>query len=114
MKETALAAAQTAAPQWIDWLERHLLACPIKEWTHLDCPGCGFQRSVVALLKGDLAASWQFYPPGIFLLSTLLLLILHLIFDLRYGAIVLKILYIVAAIVIGTNYIYKVINHQLL
>ncbi|RYD59495.1 MAG: DUF2752 domain-containing protein [Sphingobacteriales bacterium] len=112
MKETALAVQAT--PRWLDWLEHHLLRCPFKEWTQLDCPGCGFQRSFIALLKGDFAASWHFYPPGIFLLLTLVVLVIHLKFDLKHGAFILKILYIVAAVVMGTNYIYKIVNHQLL
>lgn len=115
MKEIVLVVAQTTTtPIWINWLEHHLLSCPFKVWTHLDCPGCGFQRSAISLLKGDVAASWQFYPPGIFLISTIVLLVLHLMFGLKQGAIILKILYIVTAIVIAANYIYKVVNHQLL
>jgi hypothetical protein len=113
MKEIALA-VQTTILQWLDWLERHMFACPFKQWTHLDCPGCGFQRSFIALLKGDFTTSWHFYPPGIFLLFTFIVLAIHLKFDLKHGAVILKILYIVSAIVTGFNYVYKVISHQLL
>jgi hypothetical protein len=45
-----------------------MLPCPFKYITGIDCPGCGFQRSVVALTQGDLHKSFLFYPPAIPLL----------------------------------------------
>jgi hypothetical protein len=53
---------------FINWLQNHLLPCPFKYLTGIDCPGCGFQRSVLALIKGNLAQSFTFYPPTIPLL----------------------------------------------
>ncbi|WP_345212555.1 DUF2752 domain-containing protein [Mucilaginibacter gynuensis] len=51
-----------------DWLKGHLLPCPFKYLTGIDCPGCGFQRSVLALLQGNLHDSLALYPPAIPLL----------------------------------------------
>lgn len=53
---------------FIHWLQNHLLPCPFKFITGIDCPGCGFQRSVVALIQGDLTKSFELYPPAIPLL----------------------------------------------
>jgi len=50
---------------FIQWLREHLLPCPFKYFTGIDCPGCGFQRSVIALIQGDLHKSFQIYPPAI-------------------------------------------------
>jgi hypothetical protein len=50
------------------WLQGHLIPCPFKYLTGIDCPGCGFQRSVLALVQGDLHQSFQLYPPAIPLL----------------------------------------------
>ena len=44
------------------WTNRFLLPCPFKHLTGIDCPGCGFQRSVLALLKGNWMESWHYYP----------------------------------------------------
>ncbi|MBS1520367.1 MAG: DUF2752 domain-containing protein [Bacteroidetes bacterium] len=52
----------------MQWLQEHLLPCPFKYFTGIDCPGCGFQRSVIALIQGDLHKSFQLYPPAIPLL----------------------------------------------
>lgn len=55
----------------IMWLQHHLLPCAWKSLLGLDCPLCGFQRSLVALLQGRLSESWALYPP---LVPVLLLL----------------------------------------
>ena len=40
-----------------------MFRCPFKLLTGLDCPGCGFQRALRALLKGDIvgAARYNFF-----------------------------------------------------
>lgn len=50
---------------FIKWLQDHMLPCPFKYITGIDCPGCGFQRSVLAMVQGDLHKSFLFYPPAI-------------------------------------------------
>jgi len=50
---------------FIHWLQNHLLPCPFKYLTGIDCPGCGFQRSVLALAQGSLHKSFLLYPPAI-------------------------------------------------
>lgn len=53
---------------FINWLQNHLLPCPFKYFTGIDCPGCGFQRSVLALIQGSFQQSFTLYPPAIPLL----------------------------------------------
>ncbi len=53
---------------FINWLQNHLLRCPFKYLTGIDCPGCGFQRSVLALIQGDIHKSFMLYPATIPLL----------------------------------------------
>ena len=52
----------------IIWLREHLLPCPFKFLTGLDCPGCGFQRAMLALAQGNFTESFKLYPPTIPLL----------------------------------------------
>ncbi len=80
----------------------------------MDCPGCGFQRGTVAMLKGEVKASWQVYPPTAFIWFTMLLLCIHLLFKLKHGATILKYVYIVTALVILINYFYKFFTNQLI
>lgn len=53
----------------VSWLQNHLLPCPFKYLTGIDCPGCGFQRSVIALIQGNLHQSLHLYPAAIPLLT---------------------------------------------
>ena len=96
------------------WLEQHMFTCPSKKMFLLDCPGCGLQRSLLALLKGDIVLSWKLYPPTLFVLLTLAILVVHLIFNLRNGAVVLKFLFIITLLIMTVSYIYKIITHQLI
>ncbi len=98
----------------LHWLENHLLACPFKQLTGVDCPGCGIQRSVIALFRGELAISFQLYPATLPMIGLLILLLVHLKFELKNGAFFIKILYIVVTLVIIINYIYKIFTHQLI
>jgi len=97
----------------LPWLKTHLLACPIKQHLGIDCPGCGFQRSVLALFEGDLLNSFKLYPPTMPLIALFLLTMVHLKFDLKHGAFFIKIVYIGISLIIIINYFYKIFTHQL-
>lgn len=51
------------------------IPCPLRAFTGLKCPGCGATRMCISLLKGDLAAAWQYNPVLCCLLPLLLLLL---------------------------------------
>ncbi|MBW7915029.1 MAG: DUF2752 domain-containing protein [Taibaiella sp.] len=96
------------------WTGKYMLTCPSKRFLYLDCPGCGLQRSAWALFHGEFATSWSLYPPTIFILATLAFLVLHLSIGFSRGAYILKILFIITVGVMAVNYIYKILNHQLI
>jgi len=49
----------------INQLQNFLIPCPFKKLTGFDCPGCGFQRSLIALFKGNINKSLHLYPATI-------------------------------------------------
>jgi hypothetical protein len=53
---------------FFSWLQNHLLRCPFKFITGIDCPGCGFQRSLLQLLQGNFHNSFALYPATVPLL----------------------------------------------
>jgi hypothetical protein len=99
---------------FIHWLENHLLACPFKKTFAIDCPGCGFQRSLVALMQGEIASSFKLYPATIPFLFVIMFSLIHLKVDFKFGAQIIKIVVMGIAVIILINYIYKIFNHQLI
>jgi len=99
---------------FIDWLSRHLLACPFKSYFGYDCPGCGLQRSIVSLLEGDFLASFKYYPATIPLVFIIIFTAFHLKFDFKVGASVIKFAFLGIAAIVFINYIYKIYTHQLI
>lgn len=98
----------------LQFLQEHMLTCPSRKYLHMDCPGCGMQRSILALLRGNLVQSLHYHPAAIPLLLVFLLLVLHLIFRFRWGGKVLAGLQLSVAIISITFYVYKIIHHQIL
>ena len=95
----------------ITWLESHQGTCSFREHAGIDCPGCGLQRSILALLRGDLVESILQFPALLPLMAMFAFLAIHLVFRLKHGAFVLKVFYITNISIILLNYIYKLIIH---
>jgi len=97
----------------IEWLENHLAECFYCKFFGIQCPGCGMQRSIIALLKGNFLESLQLYPALIPLMSMFLILFLHLIFHFKNGATILKYLFFFNTTIILVNYLYKIFTNNI-
>ncbi|MGI9530750.1 DUF2752 domain-containing protein [Lutimonas sp.] len=93
---------------FISFLENNMLSC---QWQNLgmECMGCGFQRSVIFLLKGDFFKAFITYPAIYSLLAMGLILGLHLKFNFSAGHKILQWLFVLNVIIIVGNYILKLI-----
>ena len=98
----------------LHFMEMHMLACPSRKYLHIECPGCGLQRSFMALLKGDFTASFKYYPATLPILVLLVFLGLHIRNRYTSGALILRGIYLFCAAVITVHYIYKIVNHQVI
>jgi hypothetical protein len=96
----------------VEWLEKHQAPCFWKKTCGIECPGCGMQRAIIALLKGDLWESILIYPALIPTIFLFVYLLLHIIFKFKNGAKVLLISFIFVVSIIVINYIIKII-HQI-
>ncbi|MBF4986080.1 DUF2752 domain-containing protein [Nonlabens mediterrranea] len=86
-----------------------MLPCMSKKMTGMDCPGCGIQRSISHIMKGELIDAFFMYP-GIY---PMFILFVFLTFDwffkINHGE---KIKLTLAVLTIGTiliNYVIKLI-----
>ncbi|MGV3763622.1 DUF2752 domain-containing protein [Parapedobacter sp.] len=88
-------------------MQEWLLPCPIKIVIGIDCPGCGFQRSLLALLQGQWQESYRLYPPTVPLLMLLLYIILKNTFRLDRRDTVLKVLAVMCGWFVLGAYVMK-------
>lgn len=93
---------------FIWWLQNHLLTCPFKKLTGFDCPGCGFQRSVLSLLQGDVYKSLQLYPATIPIFTIAFLAVFENKLPLDKINIIKKSLYLFTGIIIAGAYLVKI------
>jgi hypothetical protein len=91
---------------FISFLEDHLLPC---QWKSLgvECTGCGLQRSVIHLLKGEFTEAFYLYPAVYTLLLMFAFLLLHLKFDFAKGHKILLWLFVLNICIIIISYILK-------
>jgi len=97
----------------IHWLEVHYLPCPFKSIFHIDCPGCGMQRSFVELLKGNFIASIEYHPATIPLITFLFFATVHVFRRFKHGNKIIVAGYIFVSLILLSNYIYKIIYQKL-
>lgn len=88
----------------------YLLPCPFKYLSGYDCPGCGFQRSVLALLKGDFHHSFDLYPPTLPILVTFAVCLSAYYYWGAGSNRLIKIMVTITGTIILLNYGYKVLG----
>ena len=93
----------------ISFLEENMLACRWKEQFGVDCTGCGMQRSIIHLLKGEFVEAFYLYPAIYTLILMFVFLGLHLKFNFKQGHRVLLYLFITNIALMLINFIIKFI-----
>ncbi|MEX8548183.1 MAG: DUF2752 domain-containing protein [Mucilaginibacter sp.] len=90
------------------WMNRFFLPCPFKHFTGIDCPGCGFQRSVLALLKGNWLESWHYYPATVPILLLAVFFLLKMKVRFPQAENISKVLWVIAAVTVIVSYAFKI------
>jgi hypothetical protein len=93
----------------INWLQRHMQPCFYKQYLGMECPGCGMQRAFIELLKGNVLESIKLYPALLPVIFMMFYLILHIVFDFKKGATIIKYSFIINVVIIMIHYIAKLI-----
>ena len=94
----------------IENIEDHMLTCSFKSATGMDCPGCGFQRSFLALIKGNFYESIILYPALIPFIATVLLLILQLVFKKEKGGSIVMYSFITTTSIAMINWLVHILK----
>ena len=95
----------------VRWLEGHLMPCWFKNVFHVACPGCGFQRSMVELFKGNILLSFKLYPALLPLLFYIVFLVLDKKYQFKFSQKITFYGLVSIFIIILTSYIIK-LNYQ--
>jgi len=95
---------------FVQWLEQHQAPCSWKSRFGIECPGCGMQTALIELLKGHLLESIRTYPALIPMMILLVFLALHLLFNFRKGALIIKILFIFTLCIMFIHFIFRTIT----
>ncbi|MBU2927254.1 DUF2752 domain-containing protein [Winogradskyella psychrotolerans] len=91
----------------IEGLDDYMLPCLWKQTFNIDCMGCGMQRSISLILKGDLVGAFFMYPAIYSLILMFSFLLLHLKFQFKKGHKIILGLFILNISIIVISFIIK-------
>ncbi len=87
----------------------YMMPCLSKSVLGIICPGCGFQRSILLLLEGDLLGAFKMYPAIFTLIPFALLLVVSGVFRLSNMNPLISVLGITSVALILINFFIKLI-----
>lgn len=90
-------------------LESFMLPCFTKQILGVDCPGCGLQRSLLFLIKGEFISAFLMYPAIYPMLLLFGFLGLNKIYSFKHSNTITITLMVSTVGFILTNYILKFI-----
>ena len=90
--------------------EDYMLPCLSKQVLGMPCPGCGIQRAVSLLLKGEFYAAFLMYPAIYPILALFGFLFLDVFFKIKYANKISIGLMITSVAFILGNFLIKIIN----
>lgn len=93
----------------LSYLEENLLSCTWKQNIGIDCLGCGMQRAIISILKGNFIEAFKMYPAIYTLFFMFIYLGLHMKFNFKRGSQILLYLFILNIVIMITNFILKII-----
>ncbi|NAS11350.1 DUF2752 domain-containing protein [Poritiphilus flavus] len=89
--------------------EEYMLPCFSKQILGVDCPGCGMQRAVVFLMKGEFVEAFKMYPAIYPIVLLLGFLATDHFLKIRYANKISVFLMITSVFMILANFILKLI-----
>lgn len=87
--------------------EDYMLPCLNKKIFGIDCPGCGMQRSIAHIAKGEFAEAFHMYPAIYTLILLAVFFVLNKKYSFKYGSKIILTLAIINGFIIVTSYLKK-------
>jgi uncharacterized membrane protein YozB (DUF420 family) len=92
-------------------MEEYMLPCLNKKLFGIDCFGCGTQRSLALLLKGDFVGAFTMFPAIYTTILFFIIVGLHFIDKSRNYHKAIVSLAIINAVIMVVSYFYRVTNY---
>ncbi|MBD0778671.1 DUF2752 domain-containing protein [Maribacter sp. ANRC-HE7] len=90
-------------------LDDYMLPCLNKKFFGIECPGCGAQRAISFLFKGEFADAFAMYPAIFTIIPLLVFLLADSFFTIKHSNTIIITLMVSSVILILGNYILKFI-----
>lgn len=91
----------------IQWLQEHMFPCFYKQAFGISCPMCGFQRSLIELLKGNVMESFLQFPALLPLLLTSFMFIVLKLLKSPKTIVVVQVMLLFDLTIMIINCLYK-------
>lgn len=91
----------------IKGLEDYMLPCLNKKFFGFECMGCGLQRSIILILKGEFVAAFFMYPAVYTLIALFGFIVINTFKGFKNGTKIITILAILNVITIIVSYLIK-------
>lgn len=91
-------------------LEKYMIPCMNKQLFGFDCPGCGMQRSLALILKGEFADAFFMFPAIYTLVAFFGMVALHFLDKKRNYHKIIVGLGIINGLIMIISYIYKILT----
>ncbi len=90
--------------------EDYMLPCLSKQLLNMECFGCGIQRSVVLLFRGQFIDAFKMYPAIYTLIILVAFLVYTTFFKIKFSEKIKMALVVINITIIVINYVIKIIN----
>ncbi len=87
-----------------------MLPCLNKRLFGLECPGCGMQRAVLHVGKGQFNEAYQLYPAVYTLILLFVFIGINFLYKFRHAYKIKVSLIILNASIIAISYIFKILT----
>ena len=87
--------------------EEYMLPCLNKKLFGIECMGCGMQRSIFLVLKGDFIEAFHMYPAIYTLILLFGIIVFNMFKNFKYAGKIILVLAILNGLIIISSFIIK-------
>lgn len=88
-------------------IEDYMIPCMNKKYLGFDCPGCGIQRAIALIFKGEFIEAFYMYPAIYTLLGMFIFILLNRKFKFKHSTKIIITLAIINVLIISISYSIK-------